>query len=133
MLYIATTLLLRIIRSLLYFNIVAPIGRPDEVNVTAVSSGSVSLIWLPPPSLLRNGVIREYRINLTEVDTGRELVFYSSTASITITSLHPFYTYVCYVSAFTVDYGPYSERFLFSTLEDGQQIITCIIILITVQ
>ena len=102
-----------------YYSI-APISPPEEVNVTAVTSTSVSLTWIPPPLLLRNGVIREYKVNLTEVETDRELVFDSSTTDITISALHPFYTYLCQVSAFTVDYGPYTESFLFTTLEDGE-------------
>lgn len=88
--------------------------------MTAVTSSSVSLTWVPPPLLLHNGVIREYKVNITEVDTGRVLVFYSSTTDITISTLHPFYTYLCRVSAFTVGYGPYTENFLFTTLEDGE-------------
>ena len=103
-----------------YNTTIAPISPPEELNVTAVTSTTVSLTWLPPPLFLRNGVIREYKINLTEVDTGRELVFYSSTTDITIPALHPSYTYFCRVSAFTVDYGPYTESFLFTTLEDGE-------------
>lgn len=59
------------------------------------------------------------------MDTGRMLVFYSSTADITITALHPFYTYLCHVSAFTVDYGPYTESLLFVTLEDGEYTREC--------
>lgn len=98
----------------------APFSPPEDLNVTTISSSSVSLVWLPPPVALRNGIIREYIINITEVDTGRELVFYSSTSSITISSLHPFYTYLCRVSAFTVEYGPYSANLQFVTLEDGE-------------
>ena len=73
---------------------------------------------------LRNGIIREYKINITEVDTGRELVFYSSMAVTTITALHPFYTYLCRVSAFTVEYGPYTDNVIFTTLEDGELTIS---------
>lgn len=106
------------------WTIAAPVGSPEQLNVTEITSSSVFLTWQPPPLLLRNGVIREYKINLTEVDTGRILVFYSSTTSITITALHPFYTYFCRVGAFTVEYGPYTESFRFVTLEDGE--CTCI-------
>ena len=37
-----------------------------------------------------------------------------------VSSLHPFYTYHCRVSAFTVEYGPYSESLQIATPEDGK-------------
>ena len=49
-----------------------------------------------------------------------ELVLYSTTSPLTVTSLHPFYTYICHVSASTVEYGPYSESLLIVTPEDGE-------------
>lgn len=99
---------------------IAPASSPEELNVTTIASSSVSLTWSPPPVNLRNGIIREYKINVSEVETGRELEFYSSTSAITISTLHPFYTYLCRVSAFTVEYGPYTEDLVFMTLEDGE-------------
>ena len=72
---------------------------------------------------MRNGVVREYIINITEVDTGSDMVFYTSTTSLTIPGLHPFYTYLYRVSAFTVEYGPYSGSFQFTTLEDGKLLL----------
>ena len=95
-----------------------------QLNGTVVSSTSIILTWLPPPETSWNGIIREYKINITEVDTGTELVLYSTTSSLTVSSLHPFYTYMCRVSTSTVEYGPYSESFLITTFEDGEHICT---------
>ena len=108
-------------------NFPAPVGSPEEVNVTLITSTSSSLTWLPPPVEVRHGVVREYQINVTEVDTGRELVLYSSTPSITISNLHPYYTYLCRVSASTIGYGPFTEALTFTTLEDGELLTITII------
>ena len=44
----------------------------------------------------------------------------STTTSIEITSLHPFYVYEWTVSAFTVGEGPYSSISTVTTPEDGK-------------
>ena len=67
----------------------------------------------------QNGIIREYRINVTEVETGRVLVFNSTSTTLTLSSLHPYYTYQCIVSAYTVAVGPYTDIFTVVTPEDG--------------
>jgi hypothetical protein len=105
----------------LFFYVIAPSSPPEELNVTAVSSSSLSLTWSPPSVDTRNGIIREYRINITELDTGRELVLYSTTMSLIATSLHPYYAYICRISAFTVGYGPYSQGVQITTPEDGKE------------
>ena len=86
-----------------------------------VSSTSISLSWAPPPAADINGVIVEYRINITEVATGRVFTLTSSTTSLTAQGLHPFYVYECVVSAFTVAIGPYSQVFHITTPEDGKE------------
>lgn len=99
---------------------VAPSSPPEELNITALSSSSIFLTWSPPPVASQNGIIRQYMINITEVNTGMELVLYSTMPQLTVSSLHPFYTYLCHVSAFTVEYGPYTEGFEITTPEDGE-------------
>ena len=102
-------------------SITAPVGSPEEVTVAAVTSTSALLTWQPPSVEVRHGVVRQYQINITEVDSGIELVLYSSTPSVNLADLHPFYTYLCRVRAFTVGYGPFTENFMFMTLEDGER------------
>ena len=46
-------------------------------------------------------------------------VLSSTTESVLVHHLHPYYTYECVVSAFTVDSGPYSEVLTVTTSEDG--------------
>ena len=83
-----------------------PSSPPQELVVVAWSSTILHLTWAPPPRENRNGLIRGYRINVTELDTGRALSFFSPTASKTIENLHPAYNYTCVVAAFTVGDGP---------------------------
>ena len=97
--------------------------------VTSLNATSISLAWSPPPLDSQNGIIREYRINITEVQTGSIYVFTTSTTSIAVPSLHPHYDYRCTVSAYTVDVGPYSEVLVITTPEDGQLQDICLIII----
>lgn len=74
----------------------------------------------------QNGGIKEYKINITEVETGRTLHRMTPTTSITISSLRPYYNYTCYVAAYTIDSGPYSNISL-QMPEDGKcpQVMIC--------
>ena len=88
-----------------------------------MTSRSISLSWSPPSVL--NGVIQEYRVNVTEVETG--VVFTENvthtTTSVTVQLLHPYYIYRCHVSAYTVEVGPYAVVII-QTLEDGEILCT---------
>ena len=97
---------------------IAPSSAPQNVTVTALSPYSIFLDWFPPPSNSQNGVIREYRVNVTEVETGTEFNLTTTATSITVPFLHPYYTYECVISAYTVATGPYAE-FTVMTPEDG--------------
>ena len=88
----------------------------------ATNARTIRLSWGEPPSNQQNGIIREYRVNVTEVATGRVFQRVSTTTSIEITSLHPFYVYEWTVSAFTVGEGPYSSISTVTTPEDGMLI-----------
>ena len=76
-------------------------------------------MWEPPPPEHHNGDIREYRINVTEVETGNKLRFTTEDTEITVTDLHPYYRYVCTVTAVTISEGPYSANITARTHEAG--------------
>ena len=97
----------------------APSAPPEELFVPSVSSTSFVLSWMPPPTSQQNGIIREYTVNITELQTGISIVLNSTSTSVSARSLHPYYTYECVVSAYTVGSGPYSEVFTITTSEDG--------------
>ena len=87
--------------------------------MTAINSTTLLISWMPPPKEHQNGVIREYRVNITESET--EMAYRLTTAATTLAvySLHPFYTYECIVAAFTIAEGQYSVEVNITMPEDG--------------
>lgn len=85
---------------------------------SAIDSTTLSLSWVAPPAH-HNGIIRYYTVNLTETDTGVQILIESETTSIVIPSLHPYYTYEVVVAAVTVANGPYSPTLILQLPEDG--------------
>ena len=67
-----------------------------------------------------NGIIREYRLNITEVDTGRAFQRVSPSTNLTVSGLHPDYAYEWKVAAITVGEGPFSNASRAMTPEDGE-------------
>lgn len=58
-------------------------------------------------------------MNITEVETVRFLTYSTTNLFITVQSLHPFHTYWCAVSAYTVAAGPFSNVSEVTLPEDG--------------
>ena len=86
-----------------------PTGPPEGVSGTATSSSSIHLTWSPPSPEQQNGEIQTYLIRVIEVATGQVDERYSSQESVTITSLHPYHTYNCSISAMTTNgTGPHA-------------------------
>ena len=77
------------------------------------------LAWDPPLLEVRNGIIQQYMIRVTELETGRVWNLSTPAMSITITSLHPYYTYNCTVAAVTSGTGPFSPPFVIQLPEAG--------------
>ena len=109
--------------------LLAPSAPPEELVAGNVSSTSFVLSWSPPPTSQQNGIIRQYTINVTEVQTGTSIILNSTSTSVSVLSLHPYYTYECVVSAYTVGSGPYSEVITITTSEDGMLIFNFICLL----
>ena len=85
-----------------------------------MSSTIITLFWDPPPADAQNGIITQYRINITEVETGRFFTLFSTTTSVNVTTLHPYYTYNCVIAAATmIGVGPYTSVITVVTLQDG--------------
>ena len=70
--------------------------------------------------LSQNGIIREYYVNVTDLQTEEVQLYTSRSSEIEITNLHPYYYYKVKVAAYTVALGPFSEHFTIRTMEDGR-------------
>lgn len=85
-----------------------------------LNSTSFRLRWNPPPEEHHNGEIRMYRVNVTEIRTGRLLLFSTPVTELVVSGLHPYFRYESVVSAVTVDEGPYSAAVGIRTHEAGK-------------
>ena len=98
----------------------APSGAPQRLTSDVRSSRVVNISWQPPVEERQNGDIRQYRITLREIPTGRVWSLITITTSHLLDFLHPYYIYTVRVAAYTVAIGPYSESLQFITHEDGK-------------
>ena len=92
------------------------------MTIISIDSRNVHLSWSLPLPEHQNGVIRECYINITEVDTGMKFQKTSFGTSLTVSFLHPFFTYWFSVAAYTVDLGPFTEPAVLQMPQDGKNI-----------
>ena len=90
---------------------------PDNVTVSAINATTIYLSWNGVVTSV--GIIRDYVIRVSEVNTGLVMNYRTSLTSIAI-SVHPDYVYSCSVSAFTVAAGPFSNVVTIKTPQDGK-------------
>ena len=77
--------------------------------------------WEPPLPEDRNGIIINYTVNITEMETGTQFQLVTDNTTITAFSLHPYYTYIYTVAAETsVGLGPYTSPRAVRMPEDGK-------------
>eukprot|EP00731_Ephydatia_muelleri_P012545 Em0006g1439a len=74
---------------------------------------SYRLFWNPPTPMDRNGVVRSYFISCSPLEGGKAFSHSVTESNITLTELHPFYTYECRVAAVTIGIGPYTAKYEF--------------------
>ena len=103
-----------------YYNFSAPSGSPINPSGYAIDSTTIILSWSPPLPEEQNGIIRQYIIDVTELDTGDTFSFNSTNTETTLPMLHPFYTYEFTITAVTVDPGPPTPPFTVQMEEDGE-------------
>ena len=92
---------------------------PDNVTILAINATTIYLSWNGVVSVV--GIIRDYIIRVSEINTELIMDYRTSLTSISI-SVHPDYVYSCSVSAFTVAAGPFSNVVTVKTPQDGKLI-----------
>ena len=102
-----------------------PGGPPKNFTADVRSSTQILLMWQPPSSEIQNGRIRLYTVSVFEVqtDTNYSYTLYSQSSedsALLVESLHPYYDYMCNVSAVTIGPGPYTSPLTVKTFEDGE-------------
>ena len=102
------------------FIVSVPTHHPENLREEVLNSTSFRLTWTPPPSEHHNGMIRGYRVNVTETQTGRAFHFSVQATELVVSNLRPYFLYECRVTAVTVGTGPYSAAIGVRTHEDGK-------------
>jgi hypothetical protein len=87
--------------------------------VEALDAHTFNVSWNPPSSQ-RNGVIRNYLVNLTDAVEGLDYQYLANQTSMTIRELVPHNTYFTQVAAVTIAPGPFSESVYAVTPETGK-------------
>ena len=98
----------QILRYSFVFALTAPSAPPANITITEVTAFSLLLRWDPPPFEHQNGILRQYHINITEENTGRDFQIRSPTTEFRVQFLHPHYSYSLTVAALTTTIGPSS-------------------------
>lgn len=99
---------------------IAPSGSPLAVAVTTLNAQSASVSWDPPSAHQVNGLVQYYTVSLQEVETSLYYNLQTNNLSLTLSDLHPYYTYSIMVAAVTVAKGPYSSHITFRAPQDGK-------------
>ena len=105
-----------------FFFLAAPSSPPTNIAVDNANSDSFLLSWDPPPVEDINGIIRNYMIRVTEVETDRTFYVTTNITLLELNGLHPFYMYTSAVAAQTVALGPYSSAISVRLGEEGKMI-----------
>ena len=100
-----------------------PRAPPLNVSGSVVNSSTVVLNWNPPDVDDQNGIVRYYVVNVSELQTENIFQFIANATTLTITPLHPAYTYEIAISAATIGPGPFSPTLTLRTDEAGKNLI----------
>ena len=107
-------------RKILLILFTAPSATPENITITGITSRSISLSWDPPHPDDQNGIIQQYIISINEIITNNAFTVTSTTTSVLIENLHPFYSYTISLAAETTEVGPFSPMISVDLPEDGK-------------
>ncbi len=97
-----------------------PTSGPTNVTIVLVTATSIHLSWEPPPENTHQGIIRGYRLNVTELATDTKISEFTQVTEIVLASLHPSYIYEILIIAVTVEEGSNYTTVLVATDEAGK-------------
>ena len=98
-----------------------PSAPPERFNASSIDPNTLNLEWSLLSPGTENGIILYYTVTLTEQETGATSQNTSVDNYITISSLHPYYTYVARVAAVTVVGSGPTNTLTIKMPEDGKQ------------
>ena len=81
---------------------------------------TLSISWSHPEIHLQNGIIRIYRIIVTDVESDYVLEISVNDTNTVLSQLSPFHTYEIKIAAYTIDIGPYSNLVSIQMPESGE-------------
>ena len=103
--------------------IIEPRSPPQNITVSVINSTALQLVWIPPPSEDRNGVITGYTVNVTLGSSSQaaQTVVPADSVSLTVSNLRSYRLYTVTIAVTnTVGSGPFSSPFTALTDEDGR-------------
>ena len=101
----------------IFHYISAPTAAPQHLEISNVTSTTLTLTWAEPDTEFHNGIIRHYTVVAMPLTLEIESVSVrTSNEEVEIPGLHPFTTYSISIAAFTVGLGP-SESINATTME----------------
>ena len=85
-----------------------------------MDSHTLVLSWSPPQPEHTNGILQGFTVTLIELATGERIFNNTASTSLTLSFLHPSYTYKYTVAASTTILGPASSVMNITMPEDGK-------------
>ena len=100
---------------------VAPASAPNITNIFSLDATTIAIYWEPPSLADHNGIIRNYRIKVANINSGQTYEVITTSTVADIGELAPSYTYGFSVAAHTIASGPYSTTVYITMPEDGKK------------
>lgn len=89
------------------------------VSFSAIDSHTANISWSPPLPDQQNGIIQYYNVTVQNFDISQYFYYHTTNLALTLTDLHPYYTYTATLAAVTIATGPFSNGKSITTFEDG--------------
>ena len=102
-----------------------PSAPPLNVSLSASDHSTLLVSWDPVEVYHQNGIVRSYRVVITDsanISSTLTLSVNDSITAVTVANLQPHHIYIVQVAAYTVGVGPYSDEVNITMPETGKYI-----------